>query len=163
MPTVVDKQRDAVYAAEQLAFQGTALYAPLMVNECVGLTNTLFIRAREKGYWLGDYMPTLKFVPQAQLGGRCIGQAQWYTERTEGSCIRLAPEGKRGFILAHEVAHLLLMAGRPQHENLEGHGKEYAAVYIWAVSALFGIKWSNVLKRVFAKARIEAICSLQED
>ena len=163
MPTVVDTQREALYAAETIAFQGTALYEPLMGNECVGMTRSLFIRARSKGYWHGAYTPPLKFVPQEHLGGRCIGQAQWYTERTEGACIRLAPEGKRGYVLAHEVAHLLLMAGRPQHENLEGHGKEYAAVYIWAVSALFGIKWSNVLKRVFASMRVEAICSLQED
>ena len=162
MPTV-DAQQNALYAAEQLAFQGTALYAPLMVKECVGMTNTLFTRARDKGYWLSDYTPKLKFVSREHLGGFAWGRAEWYTEQTEGSSIRLAPEGKRGYVLAHEVAHLLLMAGRPQNASLEIHGKEYAAVYIWAVSALFGIKWSNVLKRTFASMRVEAICSLLED
>lgn len=162
MPTV-DRQQETLYAAELLAFQGTALYAPLLKKECVGMTNTLFTRARDKGYWLSGYTPELKFVSREYLGGVTCGRAEWYVAHPEGSNIQLAPEGKRGYVLAHEVAHLLLMAGRPQHANLEHHGREYAAVYIWTVSALFGIKWSNVLKRTFASMRVEAVCSLQED
>jgi len=159
----VDKQQLILYAAQVQAFNGTALDAPLGMVECVGMTNTLFNRAREKGYWHGAYTPPVQYSTQAKLGGECIGRAVWYTEQPEGSFLVLAPEGKRGWIIAHEVAHLLLMAGRPKHALFEGHGKEYAAVYIWAVSALFGIKWSNRLKRAFAEARVEAVCSLQED
>lgn len=158
----VDKQVQLLYDAQFEAFKGTALDSPLGTSECLGYNNILFNRAREKGYWLGEHVPPMKFV--AQLDNQWSGQARWYWTRLTGCDIQLTPSGKRGWVIAHEAAHILLMAGRPEREmTMEGHGKEYAAVFIWAVSALFGIKWSNRLKRAFAEARVEAVCSLKED
>ena len=157
----VDKQQNLLYDAQWEAFKGTPLHAPLGTNECVGMNNTLYSRARAKGYWHSAYTPPIEFV--AKLGGMMVGQALHWTNQVAPCYVQVTPEGKRGWVIAHEAAHLVLMAGRPEHAHFEGHGKEYAAVYIWAVSALFGIKWSNRLKRAFAEARVEAVCSLTED
>ena len=159
----VDKQQYLLYDAQWEAFRGSPLHAPLSTSECIGITGTLFARARDKGYWFSSYLPRVEFVDKTALGGSFSGTATWWVDKVEGSYISLTPDGKRGWLLAHEAAHILLMAGRPQHKLLEPHGKEYAAVFIWAVSALFGIKWSNRLKRAFAEARVEAVCSLTED
>ena len=159
----VDKQVQLLYGAQWAAFKESPLDSPLGMTECVGMTNTLFTRARVKGYWFSGYTPPVTYSTKEKLGSEHVGRAVWYTDRAVDSFIVLAPEGKRGWIIAHEIAHLLLMAGRSKHALLEFHGKEYAAVYIWTVSALFGIRWSNRLKRAFAEAHVEAVCSLKED
>lgn len=158
---LVDRQVNALYDAQANAFRGTELDAALSISECVGFTRTLFDRARVKGYWHVPYVP--KIEPKATLPYGWAAAAYWHADRYDTSTISIIPAGKRGWIVAHEAAHILLMAGRSVHEQWEMHGKEYAAVYIWGVSALFGTKWSNRLKRAFAEARIEATCSLKED
>ena len=163
----VDKQAALLYDAQWEAFCGSPLNEPLASSECVGMNNLLYTRARDKGYWHTPYIPPLRFVAEGTLGwipqGPIAGMAWHWTNQVEPCYVQLAPEGKRGWVIAHEAAHLILLAGRPAHAHYEAHGKEYAAVFIWAVSALFGIKWSNRLKRAFAEARVEAVCSLQED
>lgn len=157
----VDKQVLALYDAQYNAFRGTEVHAALSLSECIGFNRTLFDRARVKGYWFDAYTPIVRV--EAMLPNNWAGVAEWQSDSFLSASITLVPGGKRGWIIAHEAAHILLMAGRPLHEKWEMHGKEYAAVFIWSISALFGTKWSNRLKRAFAEARVEAVCSLKED
>lgn len=159
----VDRQQFRLYDAQYEAVRGTPLAAPLSTSECIGLNNLLFARAKDRGFWPIDEVPPLKFVPKIDHHHPIDGRATWYTALFTGAYIMFTPTGRQGILIAHEAAHILCMAGRPSHAHFEHHGKEYAAVFIWAVSALFGVKWSNRLKRAFAEAKIEAICSLQED
>ena len=158
--SVVDAQQELLYTAQWEAFKGTEVNAALSGTECIGFNKTLFSRAVAKGYWLGSYVPQIYM--KATLG-EYAGIAYYSFGKVEGAHIELTSNGKRGWIIAHEAAHIILCAGRPMHKRFEPHGPEYAAVYIWAISALFGTKWSNRLKRAFAEARIQATCSLKED
>jgi hypothetical protein len=155
-----DRQQQKLYDAQIEAFRGTPLHAALSTSECLGFNKTIFTRATVAGYWKGKGIPALTVVPSLGLNA---GMATWYRDSYEDARIELEPGGKRGWIVAHEAAHIILMAGRPEHVAFEIHGKEYAAVFIWAVSSLFGKKWSNRLKRAFAEARIESVCKLTED
>jgi hypothetical protein len=161
----VDRQQIRLYTAQIDAFEATALHTKLGPVECTGLVNSLFTIARERTYWKSPVVPAVQFVDELSYEDTtgCAAMAVWYADSYEDARIEFKPTGRRAWIVAHEVAHILLQAGREHHRHMEGHGPEYAAVFIWSISALYGKKWSNRLKRAFANLHVESICSLQED
>jgi hypothetical protein len=156
----LDKQQYKLYDAQVAAFTGTPLHAALSTSECGRFNRAIFNRATLAGYWHGMSIPTLEIVTCL---GEYEGTAYWFRSTFEKTRIRLTSEGKLGWVIAHEAAHILLMAGRPENIALEMHGKEYVAVYLWAVGALFGKKWSNRLKGAFREVGIESACALKDD
>ena len=164
--TPVDPQCDRLYTAQLEAFKRTTLDSLLAESECTGLVASLFTIARARKYWKSPYTPATQFVADIGMNyGKWSFDAfaGWFTEEYTGSYIQFSPNGMRPWLVAHEAGHILLKAGRLAHHDLANHGPEFAAVFIWGISALFGKKWSNRLKRAFAEAHIESICSLQED
>lgn len=157
-----DSQQERLYEAQLEAFNGTPINNALSYSECYKLNKLLFEKARAAGYW-SDYIITPSITVVGFLPDNYAADASWYESTRAGAIIRLTSNAKLGWIVAHEAAHIILMAGKPQYRNLEMHGKEFVAVYIWAVRALFGTKLSNRLKRVFAEARIAAYCTLADD
>lgn len=162
MEQPVDRQAWALYNAQFEAFVGTELHSYLTTTECIGFNRVIFDRARANNYWHAAYVPAIEVV-QIMPDASWAGCAFWNTDTVTGAYIHLKPEGRLGWVIAHEAAHILLKAGRTANAKYENHGKEYAAVFIWAISALFGKKWSNRLKRAFAAGHVEAACSLKED
>lgn len=157
-----DSQQERLYEAQLEAFRYTTIDNALSSSECHKLNKLLFEKARAAGHW-SSYLTTPSLTVVEFLPDDYAAEAIWQESTQAGAIIRLTSNAKRGWVVAHEAAHIILMAGKPQYHNLEMHGKEFVAVYIWAVRALFGTELSNRLKRVFAKASIAAYCTLADD
>lgn len=161
----VDRQKELLYQAQIEAFSTTTLHMRLNKAESAGMVQTLFNIARERTYWKSPLVPAVEFALTIEDDSAwgSAAQAMWYVDSYDGARITFTKTGQRPWIVVHEVCHILLQAGRRKHMDLEGHGPEYAAVFVWGIRTLFGKKWSNRLKREFVNLHVESISSLQED
>lgn len=115
--TARDRDRAAVYAAEEAAFAGTDLESPVPLGDLVALSSAITLGE----WWPGPEIEVRPARSDASSSTtRCLGDA---------ATIRIAAEQATVATLAHELGHALAGAER-------GHDDVFRAAYLDAVVAV---------------------------
>ena len=122
---------DLLYAAEDLAFQGTPL------GDRMDRT-TLMAEVKEIARHPA-VSPLCGNVAVGETTVRMVSSAAY----AQGQTIKFAPNRMQRFVAVHELAHVVF-----RRTGIPGtsHGPEYRAVYVDLVTIVYGIRYGNLLR-----------------
>lgn len=131
---VADRGREAVYAAEEAAFGGTAHADPRTLAHLQSLSRSVV----DGDWWRHTGAPAVAVVAARR-------SARSSSARVTGShtVIRLATGQLDEATLAHEIAHVLAGVGR-------GHDERFRAAHVDVVRLLAGSAAASMLTEAYA-------------
>jgi hypothetical protein len=141
--SIADRDRQAVYDAEDVAFGGTAYDEPMPFADAADLA-TAFCAA---GWWTALELP----VP-AVVATRTDSD-QSYTRLSAQPSVHLSPAGCTVATIAHELAHVV--AHRSAGGGEPHHGPAFRRADVTVVGELLGAAAADRLAAAFAAAGLD--------
>ena len=143
MSATVDRHRQAVYDAEDVAFGGTAYDEPLPFADAAELVGAFCATGR----WAALGLPVPAVAPTRADSSRS------YAECDGDAVLHLAPAGCTVATIAHELAHLL--AHRLGRSDDPAHGLAFRRADVDLAGALMGTVAAERLAAAFAGAGLD--------
>lgn len=141
----VDRDRQAVYDAEDVAFGGTAFDDPMPFADAADLARA-FCAAE---WWSGLALPIPEVVPTRR--DSAISYARCSDDPSARPSIHLSPCGCTVATVAHELAHVLVHTLVPSGEEPH-HGPAFRRADADLVAALLGPAAADRLAGAFSAA-----------
>ena len=141
--STVDRHRQSVYDAEDVAFGGTSFDEPVPFADAADLVGAFCVA----GWWTSLGLPIPKVLPTR------IDSSRSYAACDGDPVVHLAPAGCTAATIAHELAHVLAhrLGGREE----PAHGPAFRRADIALAGALMGPVAAGRLSAAFAGAGLD--------
>lgn len=147
-----DPDKQAVYYAESVTFDGTLFTEPLHTNEITELAYRLFSHS----WWTVNSIPVPIIKPTT--GNDTSSYARIYHPYSiygddRDSTIHISPHDINAHTLAHEAAHVAQYHLFPlaMNPHIRSHGPEFRAVYLTVANILLGFDVVDTLADNFTR------------
>lgn len=148
MSAPVDRHRQAVYDAEEVAFGGTIYEEPMALAEAADLVRSFC----EDDRWTELGLPVPEVRPTRRDSNHSYARCG-----DDGVSIHLSPTGCTAATIAHELAHVLVRgSGRTGEAD---HGPSFRRADVDLVAALLGTAVADRLAAAFAAAGLDLATS----
>lgn len=142
-----DRDQQAVYYSEKMAFEGTLFAEPLHSDDFMLLADRLFTH----DWWERYRIPVPRIEP-TKRSDRNSYLSLYHDQPEKDPVIRIAPTDICPWILAHEAAHLaqyhFYRAG--SYGLIEVHGREFRATYLRVAEIVLGLEAAETLRDKFS-------------
>jgi hypothetical protein len=139
--TTIDRDRQAVYDLEDVAFAGTVYAQPVPFDDAARLLGDFCTGS----WWADRGLPHPTVLPTRSDSMRSYAS----TSVTEAS-VHLSPDGCAVTVIAHELAHVL--AARLAGDTEAMHGPTFRRADVVLVGALMGAAAADRLAELFVAA-----------
>jgi hypothetical protein len=142
-----DRDQQAVYYAEKVAFEGTLFAEPLHSDDFMRLADSLFTH----DWWERYRIPVPTIEPTKRRDA--TSYLSIYHDRPEKDpIIRIAPTDINPWILAHEASHLAQyhFYRANSYGLIETHGREFRVTYLRVAEIVLGREAADTLRNKFS-------------